>query len=104
MGNKEPRLTEPTLKILALLLSVSDNSEISGAEIGRETKLASGTLYPILLRLEQSRWVESRWEEGDPRKLGRPRRRYYQITALGVKKTQKAFAEIAAPLGRLAWQ
>jgi DNA-binding PadR family transcriptional regulator len=100
----ELRLTGPTLKVLAFLLSVSKDDEISGVEIARATKLSSGTLYPILIRLEQARWAESRWEEGNPSELGRPRRRFYQLTALGAKKARSAIQEIAAPLRRLAWQ
>jgi PadR family transcriptional regulator, regulatory protein PadR len=93
MPGTEPRLTTQTLKALAALMS--DRNELSGAEIAQTTKLASGTLYPILLRLEQAKWVESRWETEDPRELGRPRRRFYRITGLGAKKTRAAFHEMA---------
>lgn len=78
--------------------------EISGAEIGRLTKLQSGTLYPILLRLEEVGWVESRWETEDPRELGRPRRRFYQITGLGMKKAKAELKEIFFLLKELAWR
>ena len=44
--------------------------------------------YPILFRLERAGWLESRWEDGDPKALGRPRRRLYQVTALGARKRQ----------------
>jgi DNA-binding PadR family transcriptional regulator len=54
--------------------------ELSGAEISREARLASGTLYPMLMRLEQCGWLESRWETEDPQALRRPRRRYYRVT------------------------
>jgi PadR family transcriptional regulator PadR len=40
--------------------------------------LPSGTIYPILARLEQIDWVDSTWE--DPalhEEAGRPRRRFY---------------------------
>jgi len=103
MGETQPQLTTQTLKVLAILLSRAQD-EISGAEIARSTKLASGTLYPILMRIEDAGWVESRWEVEDPRELGRPRRRLYQITGLGAKKTRSAFRELVFPLKEFAWR
>jgi len=60
MDNREPRLTAQTLKVLGSLM-VNPKQEMSGAEIAASTKLASGTLYPILMRLEEAKWLESRW-------------------------------------------
>jgi len=77
---------------------------ISGAEIGRTTSLASGTLYPILFRLEEAGWVESHWETEDPHELGRPRRRFYNITGLGAGEARRAFHEVVLPLKEFAWQ
>jgi PadR family transcriptional regulator PadR len=102
MGSNEPRLTAQTFKVLGILMSRL-HEEISGAEVARATKLASGTLYPILLRLEKAGWVESHWETGDPHKLGRPRRRLYRITAEGAKGAQFAFRD-TFPVGELAWR
>lgn len=104
MGINQPRLTSQTLKVLAALLSQSQTrTGTSGAEIARSTKLPSGTLYPILMRLEDAGWVESCWETGDPRQLGRPRRRLYQITGFGVKKTLSAYRELVLPFKEFAW-
>jgi PadR family transcriptional regulator PadR len=103
MGITELRLTTQTLKVLSTLMS-RPQDEISGAEIARSTKLASGTLYPILMRLEDAGWVESRWEVEDPRELGRPRRRLYQPTGLGIRKARSAFRELILPLKELAWR
>jgi DNA-binding PadR family transcriptional regulator len=76
--------------------------ELSGADIAAASKLKSGTLYPILARLEEAGWLSSRWEAGDPVTLGRPRRRYYRVTAEGAKNV-RAVARDFAPIGRLAW-
>lgn len=103
MGRSEPRLTAQTLKVLGALLSAGD-SDVSGADIARVTDLASGTLYPILLRLEEARWATSQWESGDPQALGRPRKRLYQITNLGAKRVRSAFQEIKTLMGAPAWQ
>jgi PadR family transcriptional regulator PadR len=99
----EPRITSQTLKVLATLMS-RIQEETSGAEIGRATNLASGTLYPILLRLEEAGWVESRWEVEDPHELGRPRRRFYQITGVGLRKARLAFRDVGLSLKELAWR
>lgn len=101
MGD-EPRITGPTLKVLGALLS-SPRDELSGAEIGRTAKLASGTLYPILLRLEGAGWLQSRWERENPSELGRPRKRLYRVTATGAKKAKAAFKDIQPGFGRLSW-
>lgn len=96
----EPRTTGHTLKVLDAILSASD--EPSGSDISKQTKLPSGTLYPILIRLEAAKWLESRWEDVDPREVGRPRRRLYKVTALGASKARQAAAEINGAVGRLA--
>jgi PadR family transcriptional regulator PadR len=102
MSSSEPRITGPTLKVLGALLS-SGHVELSGAEISRATKLASGTLYPILFRLERAGWLESRWEEEDPRALGRPRRRFYRVTAEGARNARAAVKDLEPAFGRVAW-
>ncbi len=103
MGTDQPRMTTQTLKVLGALMSRTQD-EISGAEIARSTKLASGTLYPILLRLEEAGWVESRWETEDPHELGRPRRRLYQVTGVGLRRARSAFRELVLPLKEFAWR
>jgi DNA-binding PadR family transcriptional regulator len=98
----EPRITGPTLKVLGALLACG-RVELSGAEISRATKLSSGTLYPILFRLERAGWLESRWEVEDPKALGRPRRRFYQVTALGARSARAAVKDLEPAFGRVAW-
>jgi PadR family transcriptional regulator, regulatory protein PadR len=98
----KPRITTQTIKVLAAFMSRMQD-EISGAEIARTSTLASGTLYPILFRLEEAGWVESRWESEDPHELGRPRRRLYRVTDLGAAKARVAFREVVLPLTEIAW-
>jgi DNA-binding PadR family transcriptional regulator len=52
-----------------------------GYDLSRETELKSGTLYPILIRLEKSGWLEARWE--DEPTAGKPRRHLYRLTGSG---------------------
>lgn len=102
MSIKNPQLTSQTLKVLMALMNNLCN-ELSGAEIGKLTKLQTGTLYPILLRLEQAGWLESRWEIEAPEFLGRPRRRFYHVTTLGAQQARTAVKDIKAAVGGLSW-
>lgn len=99
---RQPRLSAQTLKVLVALMQ-APLDEMSGAEIGRSAKLASGTLYPILLRLENAGWLKSRWEVEDPQSLGRPRRRFYRVTALGEKNVEAALRQFEPAIRRFAW-
>jgi DNA-binding PadR family transcriptional regulator len=98
----EPRMSAQTLKVLGSLLS-DPRDALSGADIARLTNLASGTLYPILLRLEGARWLSSRWEKGNPIDLGRPRRRFYRLTALGAKRAKQELRALQPMIGGIAW-
>ena len=98
----EPRMTSQTLRVLSAIMGAGGR-ELSGVEISREARLASGTLYPMLMRLEQYGWLESRWETEDPQALGRPRRRYYRITGIGETRARAAARELEPVVGRLAW-
>jgi DNA-binding PadR family transcriptional regulator len=94
-------MTGPTLKVLGELLSRPHN-RISGAEISRSTGLASGTLYPILFRLEEAGWLQSEWEEVTPSEVKRPRRRLYRLTGLGEASTRASFVEILPKMPEFA--
>jgi len=68
-----------------------------GLWISKQAGLETGTLYPIMARLEKVRWVESSWEDAELSiREGRPRRRYYQLTQDGAEQARLALAEIAA--------
>lgn len=91
--SKTPLVSSKGLRVLSLFADAS-SQELSGADVHRLTGLASGTLYPILMRFEQAGWLESRWEEVDPRQAGRPRKRFYRITGSGVRSFQELVDEI----------
>jgi DNA-binding PadR family transcriptional regulator len=96
-----PKLTAQTAKVLELLMG--EVQPLSGADLSRRTGIGAGTLYPMLMRLEQAKWLVSKWEEGEPRLMGRPRRRFYGVTALGAAQARRAAADQVATLERLAW-
>lgn len=93
MTKKEPRLSHQTLRVLRLFLDKQPN-EVAGSEISKETKMLTGTIYPIVMRLERFGWLKSRWEKVEPSVVGRPRRRLYRLTALGYNKTHDALSEL----------
>jgi DNA-binding PadR family transcriptional regulator len=82
-----PRMTIPTQLVLQALVEAD---EAYGAELGARTHLPSGTVHPILARLEGLGWVASRWEAIDPATEGRPARRYYHLTEDGRASTRAA--------------
>jgi len=55
----------------------------SGAHISKVTKIGSGTLYPLLQRLELAKWITGEWEDVDPSEVGRPKRKFYKLTPSG---------------------
>jgi DNA-binding PadR family transcriptional regulator len=62
-----------------------------GFDIVEVTGYPTGTVYPALRRLERDGYVRSRWEaERSAARDGRPARRYYELTATGVKALEAA--------------
>ena len=53
-----------------------------GYDLSRVTELKSGTLYPILMRLCDRGFLESKWQPAA--KEGRPPRHTYRLTAAGL--------------------
>ncbi len=53
-----------------------------GYELCQMTGIKSGTLYPLLIRLEQQGHLEAQWQP--PAEPGRPPRHVYRLTAAGI--------------------
>jgi len=88
------RMSLQTLKVLEAFLE-NPSEQLSGADVHQRCGIASGTLYPILLRLESAGWFVSRWESIDPSSAGRPRRRLYKLTSTGMKRASEVFASFS---------
>lgn len=93
MTKREPRMSGPTLKALKHL-PMHGPSVAAGADIARATRVASGTPYPLLGRLEAAGWIVGRWEDVDPRVVGRPRRRLYGLTEIGMRRARAELDEL----------
>ena len=82
------RMTTP--RLLAVRVFLEDPAhEWYGLELAQRAGLEPGTVYPILVAFESAGWLSSRDDDIDPREEGRPRRRYYLLTAEGVAAAQE---------------
>lgn len=72
-----------------------------GFDVIDATGLPSGTVYPALSRLERDGYVRSDWEDEKAAYADkRPPRRYYRLTAPGVRALEAAVKRYRA-LGRV---
>ena len=93
------RLTETT----ALVLLAISRGVRHGFDVLEATGLQSGTVYPILRRLEDAGMLRSRWEAVQlARSEGRPPRRYYELTGAGAQALREALARHPNAAGVLA--
>ncbi|WP_393101416.1 PadR family transcriptional regulator [Streptomyces sp. LN325] len=89
------RMTPQTEAVLKEMLQ-KPTQDHYGLTLGKAAELPSGTIHPILARLERAGILESFWE--DPEKHAaahpsRPRRRYYKFTTNGAEQARVAIAD-----------
>lgn len=84
------RITPATLDVLEVLLA-NGTDALWGLEIVKRAARPTGSVYPILDRLEQAGWLTSEWEAEAARRGAR--RRLYYLTAQGATETAKILAE-----------
>jgi PadR family transcriptional regulator, regulatory protein PadR len=70
-----------------------------GYGLMKTTKLKSGTLYPLLSRMQEDGWIEGQDECIDEHEEGRPKRRLYRLTSLGQTAGKAAIAAFYRDLG-----
>ncbi|MEU4235833.1 PadR family transcriptional regulator [Actinoplanes sp. NPDC026619] len=93
------RVTAAVSKVLAAFLE-DPEADRYGLDLMRASGHPSGTLYPILLRLQRAGWVDAVWEEIDPVAAGRPARRYYRLTPDGLVAARTEIAALRRQLDR----
>ena len=91
---KTPRLSRETLLLIEKFAERATDWRY-GYELSRETGLKSGTLYPILMRLEKYKLLEARWVTTEE---GVPPRHTYRLTPNGLEFAGSQLAE-----ARLRW-
>jgi PadR family transcriptional regulator PadR len=85
-----------TLQTLQVLDALLDHGDRYGYELCKETGLTSGTVYPILHRLEQEGWVTSGWVLPVDDGFGsyERSRRYYRLTEVGGAEAVRRLAQL----------
>ena len=61
----------------------------------KRTGMASGSLYPMLAKLESAGWLTRGREDIDPRATGRPARTNYTITGAAVSAARMQLAALS---------
>jgi DNA-binding PadR family transcriptional regulator len=93
--NVNPR--RPLTLSTATVLSAVSAGHHHGFDVMDATGLASGTVYPILRRLERDGLLKARWEEARLAQAEqRPPRRYYEVTASGQTTLEEALRRYRA--------
>ena len=87
------RLTKSTTRTLLAFLE-TPRSWRYGYDLMKVAELSSGTLYPLLARLADDGWLESRWEE--PELPGKPPRQLYRLTPNGRVQSRLALERAQA--------
>ncbi|AXX32698.1 Transcriptional regulator, PadR family [Actinosynnema pretiosum subsp. pretiosum] len=78
------------------------DQELYGLKIAKMIDRPTGSVFPILARLEDLGWVVSEWERADPGSRG-PRRRFYRLSPEGLAEARAMVdgrrARRSTPLG-----
>jgi PadR family transcriptional regulator PadR len=91
---RKRKLSPQSRTILAAMLD--RRSEWShGYDLSQETGVSSGTIYPLLMRLEEGGFLETQWLE--PSESGRPPRHAYRLTEAGAELARCNPPEDIAP-------
>jgi DNA-binding PadR family transcriptional regulator len=92
------RITLQTLEVLRVLL-MQPATENYGLRVSQRCGLPTGSVYPILARLEAAEWITSEWEDIDESVEGRRRRRLYRLTPDGADHARAALLDAQRKLG-----
>jgi PadR family transcriptional regulator len=98
------KLTAALERVLRAFLA-DPSARRYGYDLMRAARLPSGTLYPMLARLQDQGLVTAEWEswpDGGAEAGGRPPRKYYLLTAEGVQAARLELAEAATTAARAA--
>ena len=87
------RMTAPLERVLRAFLADPADPRY-GYDLMKAAGLKSGTLYPLLSRLEEEKLVTSAWET--PQHDGQRPRKYYRLTAKGAEVARLELAQISA--------
>ncbi|MFJ4518988.1 PadR family transcriptional regulator [Streptomyces sp. NPDC088816] len=83
-------LISATLDVMEALLSAAE--DVHGYAIARAAGKPTGSVYPILARLQSADMLESHWESEEP-VPGVPRKKYYRLTPNGREAVRSIVLE-----------
>jgi PadR family transcriptional regulator, regulatory protein PadR len=89
------KLTGPLERVLTVMIA-DPSAPHYGYDLMKAAKLPSGTLYPMLARLQQDGLVDAEWEAQRQDTAGRPPRKYYRLTAEGLRVARLELAQAAS--------
>ena len=75
-------LSDPARNVLALMAEAG-SGWCHGYELCQQAGIKSGTLYPLLIRLEAQGYLQAEWQAAS--EPGRPPRHAYRLTAAGLQ-------------------
>jgi DNA-binding PadR family transcriptional regulator len=87
------KMTAPLERVLRAFLADPADPRY-GYDLMKAAGLKSGTLYPLLGRLEDEKLVTSAWET--PQQDGQRPRKYYRLTAKGAEVARLELAQVSA--------
>lgn len=76
-----PRSPSSAARAVLALMTRSGSAWHHGYDLCRQTGIKSGTLYPLLMRLESQGYLVAEWQA--PTAAGRPARHVYRLTDAG---------------------
>lgn len=91
-------LSPPALAVVAVL--ARSEGWCHGYDVMAQAGVKSGTLYPLLMRLEGQGLLEARWVESP--QAGRPPRHVYRLTVAGREWVAAQAEPLAAPTAAAA--
>lgn len=89
MVGRSRRPSPAALSILRIMLE-DPQASYYGLDLAKQSGRPTGTLYPLLRKMERQGWLRSEVEPIDPSVEGRPRRIMYSLTSRGVEKAREA--------------
>ncbi len=86
------RITEQLVRVLDVFLDDPTGNHY-GFRIAKDAAIQTGTLYPIMARLEDAGWLTGRWQDEDNTRG--PRKRLYTLTPEGLNRAPAVVASRA---------
>jgi DNA-binding PadR family transcriptional regulator len=87
---RRPLRFSPAAELLLERFAAAPSRWHYGYSLMADLDLPSGTLYPLLMRLAESGWLETRWETAG--REGRPPRHLYRLAG-GATREARALLE-----------